>query len=718
MRVEMVKCVTLGPPEAGKTQLKKAVSGNKEESKDSTAACTGAEVIVDRFVDQERGWDLLDKAKLQAALRSSTFDCNTQTPSFRKSEMEKAVKGDLSIVGSQPSINKDQQKGGNWLPIVSQKFHSVHATVLHNMRLQELSKGLDKVRIIHFIDSGGQPAFFDLHPVVATSRANYLLVYDAQKGLTDRPKLTYRKSRSFPTKELPNPNESNLDMIKRSLFTLHHCKERFVAMEAELESRLVAADVTWASRDVLPITIVGSRGSNKKDEDTKGILESQCQHIPSWQDVEGRNVHFVESSEIESKGVEDIREAVSNAECKFTINFFPLKWFYCQLIFWSADDVALSVMSYSTLQNLLISGSDGLVADEEEFLALLTTFHMLGIFSCPDLQLNLDQTSEDLQDSPVFTNPDVLYQQITAILEVPFRKLEDDSKLKPTQRRHLERLQNKGILTRDVLASLRIPDTLGSFCGFHSYLWKYLKEWGLAVELSEEELFIPSALPPRKEHSYKPKASFSFALTIIQNTDPDEQYYHIPQGLFPHFVVDTMKLQGYNVNPNTTRRTPRCRDVLVFMVQKQFLYNVHVVDKMEYIAVYVDNLLKVKDEDFVSDCRAIQDNLKNSMEQAYRRLYQKDDGASEEVAIGCECECRPSQEEKESPAKESEGKSHFARLVQCKVPVLLCLSPENEGYKTIPLSDTWKAILVEGVCACVREFVCVCVCMQSVYICM
>ena len=44
---------------------------------------------------------------------------------------------------------------------------------------------------------------------------------------------------------------------------------------------------------------------------------------------------------------------------------------------------------------------------------------------------------------------------------------------------------------------------------------------------------------------------------------------------------------------------------------------------------------------------------------------------------------------KEALQKEIEGKSHFARLVQCKDPVFLCLSPENEGYKAILLSDTY-----------------------------
>ena len=35
-------------------------------------------------------------------------------------------------------------------------------------------EGLNRICIVHLIDSGGQPAFFDINPVIVASRAVYL----------------------------------------------------------------------------------------------------------------------------------------------------------------------------------------------------------------------------------------------------------------------------------------------------------------------------------------------------------------------------------------------------------------------------------------------------------------------------------------------------------------------------------------------------------------
>ena len=50
VEVEIVKCVTLGPPEAGKTQLKSALVGRFDHSNESTPMCTGAEVVMQRYM--------------------------------------------------------------------------------------------------------------------------------------------------------------------------------------------------------------------------------------------------------------------------------------------------------------------------------------------------------------------------------------------------------------------------------------------------------------------------------------------------------------------------------------------------------------------------------------------------------------------------------------------------------------------------------------------
>ena len=52
--------------------------------------------------------------------------------------------------------------------------------------------------MIHMVDSGGQPAFFDFHPMVSTSRALYLIVYNSELGLFCPSKDNVSKVLSVP----------------------------------------------------------------------------------------------------------------------------------------------------------------------------------------------------------------------------------------------------------------------------------------------------------------------------------------------------------------------------------------------------------------------------------------------------------------------------------------------------------------------------------------
>ena len=84
-----------------------------------------------------------------------------------------------------------------------EQFAALRASVEEELKEADSDevKGLDKIHIIYLIDSGGQPAFFDIHPVIATSRAVYLLVYNMEQGLDHKPMIAYWR-KDFPTKQL------------------------------------------------------------------------------------------------------------------------------------------------------------------------------------------------------------------------------------------------------------------------------------------------------------------------------------------------------------------------------------------------------------------------------------------------------------------------------------------------------------------------------------
>ena len=69
--VKVIKCVTLGPPEAGKTQLKHALLGDFTPIKKSTNASTQATPAVEIMVAGEQKWEPLNFKQLQSAMQTT-----------------------------------------------------------------------------------------------------------------------------------------------------------------------------------------------------------------------------------------------------------------------------------------------------------------------------------------------------------------------------------------------------------------------------------------------------------------------------------------------------------------------------------------------------------------------------------------------------------------------------------------------------------------------
>ena len=728
MEVEIVKVVTLGPPESGKTQLKKALTGQFEKSTQSTLVSTEADVVMECFIEGESkfAWKQFDSTELQSSLCATVEKdmYDTSHSQFHTAQRDTSKgKGQVPLpVAREEYLNTEPVLEPEQASVEGEVVHSKEDTTSPTTRKVDLptqsefsalmkrvvcrypqefgDKYLKKVKLIHMIDSGGQPAFLDFHPLVATSRALYLLVYNSQEGLLACPELTYRKPTEFPTKPLPNPSQTNLDMIKRSLHSLHHCKGKLLKMEATMRDRL-GDNVTIDPSDVLPIIVVGSRKAQQCQEDPSSLLKSHCCSIPTWEKDSQWNVVLVDSLSPSCSGVEELREKISKAESKFKIRF-PLLWFHCQLMFWSTDDPSLSVLTYHDLQEICMKHK--LVSSGEEFLALITTFHMLGLFVCSGIDhIREDPNNFDsLYNSPIFTKPNVLYQQISKILEIPFHDLENSkSLLSKVHRNSFKDIQREGILTPNSLHLLGVPDTLGSFTGFHSYLLQSLVKWGLAAQVSQDlglatqvsqdplQLFIPSVLPTRSEAhcSLSESPIPQLALAIIGD---ESDYYHLPQGLFPHFIVSLMNRHGggYELRKSKGNAQPHCRDVVTLTKdtcqETEFPYAVCAVDNIDHISVHIIPVLEDESSPQWSpeDIASIIEDMKQSMEEAYSRLYQR--STQPQVILCCPCSLCPL----------AQQKKHLAR-VDCERLTLRCLSLECDRPYAKKCSGTMEAILKE-----------------------
>ena len=670
VEVEVLKCVTLGPSEAGKTQLKSALIGKFDRSSESTPMSTGAEAVMQRYVRGKSTWEPLTRERLCMSLHTTVKKkMFTESASPSPTEANSSTnRYEAQAVGVEPKKIeplKTGMRGGTGVHEdatgafghradskkgLRRQFAAIKASVEEELKEAGTVEvtGLDKVRIIHMVDSGGQPAFFDIHPVIATSRAAYILVYNMEEGLDHKPAITYRR-KAFPTKQLQNKKQSNLDMIKYSLLVLHDCKQKFAALEEEVHHWF--GDSICESADELPVLVVGTRKRKESILREGEKLAKECSYLPLWRNIlhsidTGSKLFAVESMDPDCQGVQSVREEVDQAGCIFKLPL-PVSWFLCQLIFLSVDE-NLHVLTFSNLRDLC--QQEGIISNPNEFLAMVRTFHLLGIFSFPylDQELTLrDHWRPD--DKPVFTNPDVLYQQVTKIMEMAYRDLAK-TPMEHKARQSLKDLQSSGRLDSNTLTYLGIPDDLGFYSGFHAYLLERLVHWGLAgkptTEISEgaavtgrASFFIPSVLPACDEEPVTCSEfplSFTFCLALADGS----KIHYVPRGIFPHLVVH-IEGRGYAILENMECRNYLFRDVALFSIapsrsnKMQYAYNVMVVDKMDHVTISIDPAHESKDKSSPADCRQIVSDFKDAMGATYTRIYQ----TSLEVTLASECRC-------------------------------------------------------------------------------
>ena len=355
-----------------------------------------------------------------------------------------------------------------------------------------------------------------------------------------------------------------------------------------------------------------------------------------------------------------MRHEVDQAGCIYKLRL-PISWVLCQLIFWSVDE-NLHVLSFSNLKDLC--QQEGLIVNAFEFLAMVRTFHLLGIFSFPyfDQELTLrDQWKPD--DKPVFTNPNVLYQQVTKILEMAYRDLAK-TPMEQNARESLVALQSGGRLDTATLGYLGIPDELGSYTGFHAYLLERLVHWGLAAKPTAETsegvagtgrpaFIMPSVLPACDKEPLVCTES-PLAFTFSHSLTDGNTVHYVPRGIFPHLIIQA-EGQGYTTEENTDYESCLFRDVALFEPflsnKMKYVYNVMVVDKMDHVAITIDPAHELKDRSSPADCHQIVSNFKYAMEATYKRIYH----LSLKVTVACKCGCN----------RPGTPPSHLAMVIRC-----------------------------------------------------
>ena len=703
----MSKVVLLGPPEAGKTQLVSALLGKYEIADYSTPFSTNAKLAftTQLMTTDDSGplqlltIDAFQKRLYRSAHEAKDREVQPQTAAPGISQASAQPEGyhatveprQASEVCSMGFASEDIPK-----PNFSDTIKTDFANLLNDVNSRCPAYSEEKtlqVHYIHLIDNGGQPAFFDAHPVVATSGAIYLLVYNMQEGLDAKPKYTYRRrGRSEDEKQppsVPNDRYTNLDLLQASLQTISNLKDKFCS----IEEKLVADPQTHVPQGKPAgssyVLVVGTRYGKPIEEgeeigstdweEAHDVLEEKCTTVCSaWNSVQKCKMSDGESQKrlfpVNSRneacpGVQAVCEKIISRTFGLTMRM-SIKWFHCHLLFWHAKEETIGKDSeekrYPQFEVLLFSKlfdlckEHELVSNKEELLAMVRAFHVLGLFFFPALDQEEEGWMPD--DEPVFTNPDLLYGELTKILEIAFEESFPGSSETGEDPRLFNQLKDYGELTPTIMGRLGIPDALDAIPDFHEYLLEQLSTWGLAAKLPASILqdsrkaatnnpvyFVPSVLQPfqREDSStcdpvLDPNA-LCISLTIY---DKSAHTYYIPNGAFTHFVVKLLQ-PGYNYHRRKLCQGERhCYSDSIDLIRrargdKQQLGHDYFVRlatcKLESVKVVITSC---KAEIPVKECandyyQIIWNELRVAMAEACKQMFHKKESLEITVATVC-----------------------------------------------------------------------------------
>ena len=230
VKVTINRCIFSGPPGKGKSCLKHLLVHDKpKEVKTSTGVMENPDVVTisaEKFaVEGTSVWLPLTDDKMASSIKSSC-----QKGDYHKPEDSPEDRHDkLAQPGSSPHADPSGTESNSLhlQPSVNtadvSAFYQAH---LHLMQDPSLEEGilLNGAQLVHLLDTGGQPSFQAVLPLLLDVPCTYVLVFNAAEGLNAPVPITYRPDDTTVVESGSRP-ETAWAMMLRSLssaYTLVH----------------------------------------------------------------------------------------------------------------------------------------------------------------------------------------------------------------------------------------------------------------------------------------------------------------------------------------------------------------------------------------------------------------------------------------------------------------------------------------------------------------
>ena len=435
--LKITKCTTIGPPRIGKTCLKNLLIGQEWDVEAGTASTDVMEAPewVECYSLEDDGaedlWKLVSKEQQKGELiravneltinstQLTTPPSDAQNPT-KTTDMTPPTDAVATPSGTESRIMHDSAHPPTSKRDATRKSATVRqalealASACSSEALQDFLKDkqgkvLGKRRLIHFIDTGGQSIYHDIHPVLITSPSIYLVVFslDDFQQKNDQGRLSYFRSdliqrplRSIYTFGRKNPEEKNL---------------------LQLQPETPKIFIVGTHLDQIPLD-----GQEQFLERVDEMIEEEISSKPYHQfvqyDTEGRSFWAVDNRQAGKEQDEDTKEYIStlrlmvqDRSMEMSVQV-PLPWMLLKMVM---DGQGVRYCKYSQL--LEEARSRGYVREDSPDADLDI---MLRLFNALGLIYHKVPSGCKKEDSLVFIDPDCLYSATSDFLMAAKEEIE------------------------------------------------------------------------------------------------------------------------------------------------------------------------------------------------------------------------------------------------------------------------------------------------------
>ena len=582
VEVAINRCIFMGPPGAGKSCLKHLLVHNKpKEVKISTPVMEKPDVVTisaeEYAVEGTSVWIPVTDEKMASSIRSScqNREYNVMATAVIAEEHQEGPYSDCDLPeegGNLPTDVTDSETASPRFhaergPTKSGSLHSTHLSPLghpveatytpssspfyqaHSRLMHDLSLGegmlLNGARFVHLLDTGGQPSFQAVLPLLLDVPCTSLFIFNAARGLNEPLPITYRPDEATKV-ESESSSETAWSMMLRSLSSVYNLAYK---ASSDVQALLVNSHLP-----PFRAVIVGTfRDHLLKMGNITTATEDIAEHVKQLQkkpyyshiipDTDGQLFHLVnnlvhhEASERtleEQASVANLRGVLSHPDGALSAKV-PIGWYHFEIISRNVDQkfFAFSELLEHARELKCVTSAD----PRREFLSLLHLFHSLGAFTFID--------REDVSHV-VCTDSSAFLQVVSKLLAVEFIKAPKCPAVKT--------FKKTGILSLDT----GLFKELG-ICSEVDPVWllRCLCHLGVAACLSSPnagtlEYFIPAALPPED----KPIVHGSVAPLLVAFECEANAFLSkedLPHGIFARLAVELAN-NGWKVVPERNTR--------------------------------------------------------------------------------------------------------------------------------------------------------------------